>query len=149
MSTSLYQQYGNDKAAEVEHGIELRFADAKFFVRRAGGANQKYNQELRRLTRPLRKQIQIDVLEDNAYDELNKKAYFRAVVIGWENVNDADGNYITFSEANFVKLMTDLPDLWDALQDACTRLSNFRAEEIRQDGEDLGNSSAGIRSGAS
>jgi hypothetical protein len=101
------------------------------------------------LTRPLRKQIQIDVLEDNAYDELNKKAYFRAVVIGWENVNDADGNYITFSEANFVKLMTDLPDLWDALQDACTRLSNFRAEEIRQDGEDLGNSSAGIRSGAS
>lgn len=146
---SLYQLYGNDKASEVQHGIELRFANAKFFVRRAGGANQKYNQELRRLTRPLRKQIQIDILEDNAYDELNKKAYFRAVVIGWEDVRDEMGNYMEFNEGNWIKLMTDLPDLWDAIQDACTKLSNFRAEDIKEDGDDLGNSSAGTKNGES
>jgi hypothetical protein len=136
---NLYQTFANDRQAEVERGIRLHFGDAVFTVRRAGGANMKFQSELRRLLRPERKRIDLDKMPEVEHLQLMMRAYARAVVIGWSNVEDADGNSLAFNEENFVKLMTDLPDLWDAFMDACMNASNFRAEEIKEDGDALGN----------
>jgi hypothetical protein len=136
---SLYETYSTDKNIEAEIGIELDFGPSQFIVRRAGGNNKKYQTELRRVTNPIRRQIQNDTIAPETLDVLFKKVYARTVVIGWRGVTDREGNPLEFNEQNFIQLMEDLPDLWAQLQEECTKLANFRAEQNKANGEDLGN----------
>lgn len=144
---NLYDMYSTDTEAETGNGITLNFGVAKFHVRRAGGANKRFSETLRKLSNPLRRQIQNDTVRPEQLNEIFQRCYARSVVIGWEGVTDREGTILDFSEANFVRVMTDLPDLWAQLQEECTKISNFRIGANEEDGEQLGNSSYGTSSG--
>lgn len=144
---TLYDKFGNDQVQESVTGIRLVYDDAVFIVRRAGGSNLKYQAEVRKLVRPVRKQIEYEQLGEKEQQQIYMRAHARAVVIGWENVTDRNGNQMPFTEENFVKLMSDLPDLWDAFSTACADATNFRALEIKDDGTALGNSFSGKPNG--
>ena len=136
---SLYETYRTDKNAEAEIGITLDFGPASFVVRRAGGSNKRYQSVLRQLITPVRRQVNNETIAPEALDKIFMQAYARAVVIDWFNVTDENNNQLPFNEANFCKVMTDLPDLWRQLQEECDRLANFRVESNRSAGESLGN----------
>lgn len=138
-SNGLYSMFGTNKNFEVTDGIDLRYGEAVFTVRRAGGSNLKYQSELRRLLRPVQKRWQQDSLPEEEFQKIIMRAHARAVMLKWENVTGADGKPIPFTEDNFVKLMIDLPDLWDVFSDACSSAANFRSEQIATDGDALGN----------
>lgn len=138
-SNSLFDLFGTDKRAEVE-GVEFRFGDSTFIARRAGSSNKKYAAEMRRVFSPYRRQVMNDTIDAEVSDELMMKVYFRSVMIDWVNVTDKSGQVLPFNEKNFIWLMQELPDLWDALQENCAKLANFRADANDEDGTALGNS---------
>ena len=144
---TLYSVYQADSALESEIGIELNFGPAQFIVKRAGGSNKQYQSVLRTLSTPYRRQIQNETIDPDKLNQMFMRVYARSVVLGWKNVTDREGNELPFSEANFIKIMTDLPDLWRQLQEECDRLTNFRIAANAEDGEALGNSSSGILPG--
>lgn len=137
--TSLYEAYGTDKHIEAELGVSLDFGPSTFVVRRAGGSNKRYQTVLRQLIAPVRRQVQNETIPPESLDKIFMQTYARTVVLGWTGVTDAENNPLEFNEGNFVKLMQDLPDLWRQLQEECDRLTNFRSDSVRANGEALGN----------
>jgi len=76
------------------------------------------------------------------------ETYYDAVVIEWEGVTDEEGNSLKFTQANFIKVMSDLPDLWTRLRDECDNMRNFQDAEVEEAVEKMGESSFGSPNGA-
>lgn len=145
---SLYAQFQTDKNVEKE-GVVLEYgktADGRTIsirIARAGGANTRYSKLLEAATKPYRRQLQNETMDNEVAEAITKKVYAQAVVLGWENVEfpvlDKDGKMTgKFEEAKFtvdncVKLFTDLPDLWADIQQQATRAALFRQDILEAD----------------
>src|SRR6185369_3268373 len=134
---SLYQQFGTNVNYETE-GVVLDFGVSKFKVRRAGGSNRRFASVFSRLTKPYARAIQAGTMDPDKSKHLLMKVYFEAVLIEWDNVRDRDGNVMQFCKDNFIKLMSDLPDFWEAFRTACEDMRNFQDAQVEEDGEALG-----------
>lgn len=146
---SLFKQFKTDSKVERE-GILLDYgpnkdlpvgADGKhpvtmIRIARAGGANDAYNKRIEVLSKKHRRKIQNDALEISELREMTMHAVADTVVLGWENVTDAEGNPLPFSRDNALKLFQQLPDLFNDIQEQASKAALFRAT-IRED--DLGN----------
>lgn len=133
---SLYETFGTNKNFETS-GIWLQFADARMKVRRAGGSNMKFRQVLGEKTRPHKHVMEAGGLDPNLSRRLLQEAYFEAVVIEWENFTDREGNLLELTLENFCKVMEDLPDLWEAVVQACDEMKNFQDAKVEEDVNDL------------
>ncbi len=117
-------------------GVWLEYGEAdgkpvRILIARAGGANTAYTKRLEALVKPYRRQIQTETIDPEQVQKLLKQAYAETVVLGWENVTDAEGNPLPFSAANVVKLFTELPDLWQDVQEQAQRATLYRAEILK------------------
>lgn len=135
---SLYSQFKTDKSIEKE-GIVLNYGknskgkDIEIRIARAGGANVQYAKLLEAKTKPYRRQIQNETLENEVAEKITQEVYARTVVLGWNGVEDESGNEMLFSFENCMKLFADLPDLWSDIQQQSQRSALFRAELLEQD----------------
>ena len=133
---SAYDQFLTDKDLESS-GVLIDYGDFSLTIARAGGANKAFNKTLESLSRPYRKQIQAGRLSREVQDDLMLKAFARSVVKTWEGMTDAEGASLPFNEENFIKVMKDLPDLWEDIQGIALGMEAFR-KEVRE--EEAGNS---------
>jgi len=123
-----YEQFKTDEARE-KSGVWFDYGAAgKFLLARAGGANKAFEKKVEQLSRPHRRMIKADMLDNDQAMDLMRRAYADAVVLGWENVTGPDGQPLLFSPANALKLFTDLPDLFSAIMEDAGRVAVFRAE---------------------
>lgn len=145
---SLYSQFQTDKNVEKE-GVVLEYGKTKdgrtisLRIARAGGANTRYSKLLEAATKPYRRQLQNETMDNEVAEALTKKVYAQAVVLGWENVEfpvlDKGGKMTgEFEEAEFtvdncVKLFNDLPDLWLDIQQQAARAALFRQDILEAD----------------
>lgn len=135
---SLYKQFKTDKNVEKE-GIVLNYgknskgADIEIRIARAGGANVQYAKLLEAKTKPYRRQIQNETLDNDVAEKITKEVYAKAVVLGWSGVEDENGKELEFSFENCMKLFDDLPDLWTDIQQQSTKAALFRADILEQD----------------
>lgn len=135
---SLYKQFKTDKNVEKE-GIVLNYgknskgADIEIRIARAGGANVQYAKLLEVKTKPYRRQIQNETLDNDVAEKITKEVYAKAVVMGWTGVEDENGKPLEFSSENCIKLFDDLPDLWMDIQQQSTKAALFRADILEQD----------------
>jgi len=86
-----YGSFRSDTAAEQE-GVELDYGPFRVTIARAGGANKSYERLLEALTKPYRRAIQLETLDQKISEKIMKEALARAVVLNWEVRVDADGN---------------------------------------------------------
>ena len=135
---SLYKQFKTDKNVEKE-GIVLNYGknskgeDIEIRIARAGGANVQYAKLLEVKTKPYRRQIQNETLDNEVAEKITKEVYAKAVVKGWTGVEDENGKPLEFSSENCIKLFDDLPDLWMDIQQQSTKAALFRADILEQD----------------
>lgn len=136
---SLYRNYKADENLETK-GILLEFGinertkkPIRFRVARAGGANKAFEKRLEFKTKPYRRQIQTDMLDKSIQDQLLKETYAETVVLGWEEVDDENGNPLEFNYENCMKIFTDLPDLYKALSEETQKFILFKAEILEKD----------------
>lgn len=131
---SLYEVYKTDEAKEQDEGIRVDLpGGAQIWLRRAGGANTKFDRVMDTVMKPYRRQIQQGLLDEGKAQELEATVYARAVVIDWKGVTDENGETLDCTEANIVKVLTDLPDLFVDLKTQAQSMANFRKAEQEAD----------------
>lgn len=131
---SLYKQYGTDKEIE-KTGVILKYANdddpkkpIEIRIARAGGGNLAFQKRLDLEIKPFRRQIQTETLSKAKDREIMIRVYSATVILGWENVKDADGNDLPFNYENCIKLLTDLPDLFEDIVEQSHKVALFRSE---------------------
>ena len=130
--SNLYEMFGTDAALEKE-GIALTYGDTTIVVARAGGANSKFQKVGEQKMRPYRAQVQQGIMDIETATRLLAEAYSEAVILGWENVKDAEGNDLEFTKENVVKVLLDLPDLFTDIQSQCQMVVNFLTSVREED----------------
>jgi len=134
---SIYGLFGTDKEME-RSGIWLDYGKfGSFLIARAGGSNDRFQKAMERLSRPHRKQIANETLDDDIANDLLLKAFAEAVVLSWKGIKDKDGREMPFTRDNVIKLFKDLPDLFVDVREQAQKSANYRSEEVETD---LGNS---------
>lgn len=135
---SLYSQFQTDKDIE-KTGVVLEYGKTKegkiiaIRIARAGGANTRYTKLMEAATKPYRRQLQNETLDNDIAEGITQKVYAQSVILGWENVQDQNGNEMVFNVENCIKLFKDLPDLWADIQNQATRAALFRQEILEAD----------------
>lgn len=130
---SLYQQFKSDANLEksgilLEYGFNKAGKTIAIRIARAGGGNSAYTKRMEAKVKPYRRQIQTETIDLTVVEKLLREVYAETVVLGWENVDDAEGNPLAYSAANCVKLFEDLPELFKDIQEQSLRSALFRAE---------------------
>lgn len=128
---SLYSQFTTDPQLEregvlLEYGTSSTGQPVTIRIARAGGANVQFQKRLEALTKPFRRQIQTETIDQKVSEKLVRQVYAETVVLGWENVEDRDGNPIPYSRDACMKLFDDLPDLFLDIQEQAQRVALFR-----------------------
>lgn len=136
---SLFSQFQTDQTAETD-GIDLDYGvdnstgeQIKIRIARAGGSNAKFAKLWDQKSKPYRRQIQTETLDNATAERLIHEVYAEAVVLGWSGVYDRDGNKLDYTVANCVKLFKDLPELFNDIRHVATNINAFRVEEREED----------------
>lgn len=130
--TSIYDLFSTDDHMEKK-GIWIDYGPAgSFLIARAGGSNQKFANILQAKTRPYKFQIDNELIDQEVGQRLMYEAFAEAVVLDWEGVCDREGNPLTCTRDNCVKLFQDLPDLFHDLREQATKLANFRHQSLEE-----------------
>ena len=121
-----YESFATDSSMEQE-GIWIDYGDAgSFRVARAGGSNKNFTRSFQRLTKPHRKAIQADAMNDDTPRAIMMEVFIESAPLGWKNVTGKDGQALTFSKKNAKALFEDLPDLFGDLLNSSQNYSLYR-----------------------
>lgn len=134
---NLYSKFQNgDKERDgitVTYGKNDKGENIDFIIARAGGTNERYLKVLEQVTKPYRRQLQNNLLEPFQFRSLMAEVYAKSVILGWNGVEDADGNELPFSQDNVIKVLTDLPELFDDLQTVANERAAFNSVQLEAD----------------
>lgn len=137
----LYSQFKSDENVEKD-GLFLEYGDnshgqpMRIRIARAGGSNVQFGKSFERHSKPYKRLLQIGQMEEEQNRRLMLNVYLDAVIKGWENVEDREGNPLPFSRVNAETILTDLPDLFQDIMVQAGNAALFR-ETINED--DSGN----------
>lgn len=126
-----YELFGTSEQLE-NNGIEINYGSFSISIARAGGHNRAFQNRLAELTRQHKRAIANGRLGEEEARKIMLQA-FASVVVGWEGVTDREGNPMPFNQQNVIKLLADLPDLFEDLKEQATDASLFRQEQLEQE----------------
>lgn len=137
---STYSKFENDSTLE-QGGITLDLGQAgKFVIARAGGANKSFAKKFHQLTKPIRRAIQTESVDEKTSLDILIDVYVETILIGWEGVTDREGKPFPFSKVNAKKLFSDLPDLFAEIRRHSEDETLFRAIVMEEDAKNSGGS---------
>lgn len=142
---SLSKQFETNQAAEVQ-GVEVTYAPNEdgtvptFVIARMGKSNKNYMKALEKATRPHRRAIELNILDNETADDIFTGVFAETVLIGWKNIKTSDitgdsndEGYSPYSKINATRLLKRLPDLYDDLQRQASQASTFRDETLEDE----------------
>jgi hypothetical protein len=129
---SIYSIFETNKDIERD-GFALEYGPSTFILARAGGSNDAYQRCVDRKMRPYRSAINSGTAQESTLRKVMAEAYSEKVVKAWDGVADRDGVEIPFSQENCLKLLLDLPDLFDELIKESQRIANFVVDSVESD----------------
>lgn len=136
----IYKMFGTDETKEQE-GIVLNYSDI-FWLRisRAGGSNEHYKKVLTEKLRPYRRAIQTEAITNEMSEKLLREAAAEGLVLAWGSKKYGDGKMpaktgeaMDFTVDNVVRFFTDLPDIFQDVQEQAGKVSLFRLTEVEAD----------------
>lgn len=130
---SPYDLFKNNENLEAGQGVTLEYPGFSITIHRAGGSNKKFANILSAKMKPFRHQLDRGIMDDEVSARILRESYAEGVVIGWNNVKDAEGNDMPFSKENVIKLFTDLPDLFADIRTQAENVSLFREQGEQAD----------------
>ncbi len=135
MAKGIYELFTTDENLEKE-GFALEYGEATFIIARAGGANKKFQSIMERKMRPYRSAINAGTMDESTAEKLLAEAYADAVILAWDGVTGPDGEELSFTKENVVKVLLDLPDLFRDIQEQSQRVANFTKAGTEEDAKD-------------
>ena len=135
---SLFEQFETDRNKEKD-GVPVTYGANKdgtiptFYLARMGSVNSKYSMLIKKLTKQYKRQIQLDSLPEDKVIEISMQAFVGGVLRGWENIQGRDNKIIPFTSDNAIKLLTQLPDLFNDLIAQASDIDLFKMVELEKD----------------
>lgn len=137
---SLYKQFATSCEKETE-GVEIQLPEAEnddgtvptFIISRMGKSNKRYSKALEAATRPYRRQIELGTMNNDKAEEIFMGVFVDTVLKGWKNVRDESNKVLEFSKQAALKLFTDLPEVYERLQEEAKLTANFRDETLEEE----------------
>ena len=137
---SPYKLFKTDPANELK-GTRVDYGDEAYFVvARAGGANKKYLDAMGARLKPFRRQIATETMDEKVADRIVMEVFVDTVLLGWGSkehgdgrIGDAEDQPLEFTRDNALKVLTDLPELFQALRAESERLANFNSAVKEED----------------
>lgn len=135
---SLYSQFATDKAAEVdgvwvEYGANEDGSVPAFKISRMSKANKKYTKALEKATRPHRRAIELETMNNDLAERLFMEVFVDTVLLDWKNIRTRDGEELALNKDAAMKLFVELPELYDDLQEKAKKASLFREETLEEE----------------
>lgn len=138
---SLFSQFKTNSSKEAEgfwfEDTGVVNADKTvpgFLLARASRGNPKFAKATEAVSKKFKRQLENDLLSNDAALQINKALFLDTVLLGWRNVQPADdGVELPFTRENADWLIAELPDLYDLLEAAARKASNFRDAEVEDD----------------
>ncbi len=131
---SLYKRFKTNKTSEVDGAwVEVECGDEinpKFKLARMIRRNKRYAKLMDLKMRPYKKALEHDVLPESIAEKALRESFVETILLDWRDVKDEDGNEIVFSKDTATKLLNDLPDLFDLLQEHARDMSLFKESEL-------------------
>lgn len=129
---NIYETFETDSKTEKD-GLTIDYGSFSFKIARAGGSNKKYNKLLETLTKPFRRAIQTETMNEDKSKEILIEVYAKTVVIGWDGITDKDNKPLVFSVKNCIQVFSDLPDLFSDIQTQANQAALFRKSIVEED----------------
>jgi len=139
---SLFKQFKMDTNKE-QNGIEVKYGAnddgtiPTFTLRRISNSNQVYTKTLERLSAPYRRLLQLGNLDDRTSNRILITTFCEAVLIGWQNVQNIKNELIPYSFDNAMKLLEELPELYEELRTQAATASLYRDETLEREAKNL------------
>lgn len=135
---SLYKQFETNESLEKEgvilnYGVNSKGQNIDIRIARAGGHNTRFNKIAEQVLKPYRRQLANETADREITDRLMRIIYARAVILEWSGVEDKAGKPMEFTEANAIKLFTDLPDLFSDIREQADKQALFRKEALEEE----------------
>lgn len=129
---SIYEQFDVDQKKETE-GVWFWFPGKNskpgFLIARMGGGNKKFGAVHAEKNAPYLAQRQAGNLPEDVSQRISIEVFVESSLLNWADIRDRAGNVIPFSTENAVKLMLDLPELFNELWMRALDRENFLAEQ--------------------
>jgi hypothetical protein len=138
MGSSLHKNFAMSEE-KMKDGVDIEFSPnddgsvPTFRIARVSANNPKYMKCMERVSRPYKRQIQLETLTPELTIKINRTVFVESLLLGWSNVQGKDGKEMSFSRENALKLLEELPDLFDELYTNANKASLFRDEEQEAD----------------
>jgi hypothetical protein len=130
-------------------GVAVDYGTTRVTIARAGGANKAYVKALDKKTRPIRRAIMADALDNEQGNAILMEVYSETVILDWETkigeewrhgidpedagltkVEDLKAeNLLAVNSDNVLRALKNLPNLWIDLQSQASGIALFRGEE--------------------
>ncbi len=133
---SMYEQFQTDTSLERK-GIVVDYGEFRVTIARAGGSNKKFAKVLDAKTKPYKRAIETDTMDQERGNDILKEVYAIAVVLNWEiygengewtqGIEGPDGEILEFNSDNVYQTFKNLPDLFVDLQMQAQKAALFRA----------------------
>lgn len=124
--TGIVLQYGTTTRDGKDVPIE-------FIIARAGGSNTRFDKVFEVKTKPYKRMIQADALDPELGKRIMRETFAETVILGWNNAQNREGDFIEFTKPNCIQLMEDLPDLFTDIQVQANKQSLFRVMALEED----------------
>lgn len=146
--SNVYTAFETSQDLEL-NGILVDYGTFRWRIARAGGANRKFASMLDRKLRPHRRAINAGVFDEDSAARIMAECFAETVVKGWDSkLTDETGEErwepvmigkagerLEFTRENVVKVLLDLPALFEDLRAQSQEISNFLAAEREEAGK--------------
>lgn len=95
--------------------------------------NERYKQEFLAQTKPFRTQVRTGTLSEEIAERILRTCYARTVLMGWEGLQDEEGNDIPHSVEKAEELLS-IPDFKSLVEELASSRELYRREEAEQAG---------------
>lgn len=138
--SGLHAKFKTDRVKEVE-GVAIEFSDAPnddgsiptFTISRMGKTNRAYSKALEQATRPYRRQIELKIFKEETAESVFMGVFVDTILTGWQHVRNERDEPIPYNKQNAIMLMSELPDVYERLQEEAKLASNFREAELEEE----------------
>ena len=141
MSSPLRKMYETMLSLEEKGVIFEPVPGVEIIVARAGGANKKFSRVMTRLSKPHRRAIQAEMLDETIGTDLLIQVYVEAVIKSWKGftkdiLTKVEGDAeieLEFSKENVVAVMKAIPDLFTDIVKLSQNIAMYQAEMLEND----------------
>jgi len=134
--SNLKKMFSTDKNIEKE-GVILDYGDFKVKIARAGGANKSYQKLFERLTKPHRRAIETETINEKLLGKIMHEVYAKTVVLDWEGVTDDNGDELPFTSETCIEMFQEMPDFYVDIFNQSNKIALFKQEVKETDEKNL------------